>query len=344
MSLSGIVGQGINELGIRFNIVGLIPTSFLFVFILSLFLLWSDKPSPVPDWNVLIQTIDDIGIEEGVLLVILLLLFSLILHPLQLPLMRVLEGYWGNSIPARTMAKFGRSIELSRFKKQHELARTDAEGFFTFRQRFPNENRLLPTSLGNILRAAEDLVYTKYSLEAVAVWPIIYPILSDASKAIIDSQRNQLDMTIRLCAIFVICSVISSLFFLGIIVSAIETDIFYSYMIQTANEENILGPLTIITASLVILITYSFWLLFPISMGILAWLTYKAALSAARSYGKSINTAFDLHRFELLKSLHFRLPKSLPSEKSQNAEISEFFVRGKDYKFTYDNEESKQSK
>jgi hypothetical protein len=62
------------------------------------------------------------------------------------------------------------------------------------------------------------------------------------------------------------------------------------------------------------------------------------------SYGNGLKTAFDLNRFELLKSLHFALPFNLASERGTNAKISEFFVRGKDYDLAYEHDGSQETK
>ena len=91
-----------------------------------------------------------------------------------------------------------------------------------------------------------------------------------------------------------------------------------------------------ITNLLLVLVSYSTWLLFPLSMFIMSLLSYRSALSAAGAYGKAINAAVDINRFELLKSLHIPLKSNLKDEKEQNQYLSNFFVYGYPYsKITY---------
>jgi hypothetical protein len=64
------------------------------------------------------------------------------------------------------------------------------------RQYYPNKDRLLPTALGNILRAGEDITTDRYGLDAVVVWPRLYPLLPKELKSILNDLRNQLDFSI----------------------------------------------------------------------------------------------------------------------------------------------------
>jgi hypothetical protein len=335
MSIASIISGNITELGPRFNLIGLVPSSFLFFFILAHFLLWSEEPTIYPDWMALTQRIDSISIQDGILLVISIFLFSLILQPLQLPLVRIIEGYWGNSKIALILSKVGKSSEMARLKEL-ELKPFDAEIHRRKTERFPPlPERILPTALGNILRAAEDHVFVKYKLEAVAVWPLLYPILSEKSKEIVDSQRNQLDVTIRIFAVFIMCSIFSFVFYIAILYRVLQTDNIYFYLIESSTSMGISSFLVSVTAFVLTIVTYSAWLIIPVTMVFLAWLTYKSALSAATEYGKGINSAFDMNRFELLKALHFPLPKNLEKEKINNYKLSQFLVVNLPYDVEY---------
>jgi hypothetical protein len=225
-----------------------------------------------------------------------------------------------------------------------KLASLDADRYFRMRQRFPSSRRILPTALGNILRASEDLVFKKYKLEAVAIWPTLYPILSENSKAIVDSQRNQLDVTVRLFIVFIMCSIFSFAFYVAILYQVLQTNNFYYYINQNLDTIGMFSFLISLTALLMIMVTYSGWLIIPAAMVFLAWLTYKSVLSAAIEFGKGINSAFELNRFDLLKSLHFELPDNLENEKRVNYKLSQFFVIGNPYDLVYVHEGSSAAK
>jgi hypothetical protein len=170
------------------------------------------------------------------------------------------------------------------------------------RRLYPPEQAVLPTSLGNVLRAGEYRAGRRYGLEATTVWPRLYPLLGERVAALVDDQRDQLDLTARFCVVFAIASAVS----FGL------------------------------------LITQGWWLLVAGGALILAWLSYRAAVSAALAYGEGIETAFDLHRFDLLRALHLSLPPDRQSELEANSRLSEFFVsgevlmEGKPLNFIYD--------
>jgi hypothetical protein len=48
---------------------------------------------------------------------------------------------------------------------------------------YPSEGyRIMPTSLGNVIRAAEDEAGNTYGLDTVITWPILYEVLPDKIK------------------------------------------------------------------------------------------------------------------------------------------------------------------
>ncbi len=57
--------------------------------------------------------------------------------------------------------------------------------------------RMMPTRLGNILRAAESLPETKYGLDAVICWPRLWMVLPDKVKEELQGGRSQLNQAAR---------------------------------------------------------------------------------------------------------------------------------------------------
>jgi hypothetical protein len=143
---------------------------------------------------------------------------------------------------------------------------------------------LLPTRLGNALRAAEAQAGQRYGLETVTVWPRLHVVLSDRMEEILADLRDQLDIAARLCAVLLLA--------------------------------------TLISAGL--LFRYGWWLLVPATTALLAWLAYRAAVQAAISFGEQLYVAFDLHRFDLLRELHLPLPRTPGEELEFNQRLSEF--------------------
>ncbi|NET40265.1 MAG: hypothetical protein F6K19_51430 [Cyanothece sp. SIO1E1] len=58
-------------------------------------------------------------------------------------------------------------------------------------------NRLMPTRLGNILRAAENRSLDKYGLDAVICWPRLWLILPDGVKKEVQEARTELNTAAR---------------------------------------------------------------------------------------------------------------------------------------------------
>jgi len=64
----------------------------------------------------------------------------------------------------------------------------------------------------------------------------------------------------------------------------------------------------------------------PVVTLLLMIVAYSAAIEAAVSQGVVLLTAFDLHRFDLLRGLHLELPNTPEEELRRNSKISEFLA------------------
>jgi hypothetical protein len=158
---------------------------------------------------------------------------------------------------------------------------------------YPAADAVLPTKLGNILRAAEHRAGSRYGLDAITIWPRLYPLLADKTAAVLNDLRDQLDLAVRFCVMFLLA--------------------------------------TVITAAC--LAPYGWWLAVAAGTLAGAGLSYQAALSAAAAYGQAVEAAFDLHRFDLLTALHLSLPADLASEVQANQQLSRFLRQPQEYMF-----------
>jgi hypothetical protein len=61
---------------------------------------------------------------------------------------------------------------------------------------------------------------------------------------------------------------------------------------------------------------------------VIAHLSYRGSVEAAASFGVAMNSAVDLHRFDMLKALHLPMPANLDAEKSTNEAICSFLRQG----------------
>lgn len=79
-------------------------------------------------------------------------------------------------------------------QEQSEYARLDAE-----RGRLPvDESHLMPTLLGNVLRAMEEYPQVRYGLAAGVCWPRLWLLLPQVAREEISAARGRLNETARL--------------------------------------------------------------------------------------------------------------------------------------------------
>lgn len=141
----------------------------------------------------------------------------------------------------------------------------------------PNENRLMPTRLGNALRAAEDYPRTVYGMDSLFWWPRLWPLLPDVVRNEVNESMVPIVTLLNLASLTAVVAILGSLYFIF---------------------ENLS------------------WQALFLSFGglLLALISYRAAVSQAINYGENIRMAIDLYRFNLLKALHQPLPKTLDEE------------------------------
>jgi hypothetical protein len=142
-------------------------------------------------------------------------------------------------------------------------------------QSFPQDPaRLMPTQLGNVLRAAEEYSQLTYNFDAPTVWPRLVQQLPAEFKAQLEQSSTPL-----------------------------------TTMLFSAT----LSFLFAVTGGVLLFSLGNQWLLFlgTVVGGLLlsAW-CYEGAVHRAVEYGMLIRTAFDLYRHELLKALGVPLPSS----------------------------------
>src|SRR4051812_34759868 len=95
MTFDSLVGGSFKTFGTRFSLVGLLPSGLLCLFVLAL--IWSGAPERAPEFERVAQLVADLRPMETAGLAASILLLALVLQPLQLPMVRILEGYWGGS-------------------------------------------------------------------------------------------------------------------------------------------------------------------------------------------------------------------------------------------------------
>ena len=311
MDISGLVEKSVTALGARFALVGLLPAT-VFV-ILCGFLVLGGAPANAPQLGIVLKAMGAAGPTDAVLLAVAILLLAVILQPFQTSFVRVLEGYWGSLGPVRFLSE----ILASRHRKRRDQVQSEIERLQTLAASGDTEKtklgveagmladrlarsyptrKFLPTTLGNVLRAAEENGGVQYGLDAVTIWPLLYAVLPVRTLALVDDQRNQLDIAASFCVMSGLATVFSCC----------------------------------------LLYRHGWWLVVPAATLLMSWIAYRGAILGAYSYGVGIKLAIELHRFDLLTALHLPLPGDRDTEVKSNRALSDFLRQGRPENFKYE--------
>jgi hypothetical protein len=193
-------------------------------------------------------------------------------------LTRLYEGYWGARGLGRTLAKAGIAVQRWRHRRLDPNNPRHYEIRYRQYPRLPED--LLPTRLGNVLKATE--LYPgdegRYGMDAVFFWPRLYMVLPETMRDSLQNARSSLDLTLVTSA---------------------------------------LGWLYALTACCFLALAgASSWYLWLVAAaGVLAALAaYRGTVRAGVTYGELVRTAFDLYRGDLLAQLGYAAPTSLAQE------------------------------
>lgn len=140
---------------------------------------------------------------------------GVVVQSLTTPAIRAMEGYWPGWLePIRNLLlkRMARRAEKDD-KRWQELAERvlppaqptgpDMAAFVRLEQRLHRRpakpEQLMPTALGNTLRAAESHPVDKYGLDGVSVWPHLWLVVPDATRQELITARAALDSAARAC-------------------------------------------------------------------------------------------------------------------------------------------------
>lgn len=286
-----------SRLGTRFLVVTVVPNVLLLAYVG--FLLAAGAPTHSPSPARALNVLDKLTSHEIIALVLGVLVISVASHPLQTPLIQLIEGHWrrlpfGSALADRLTERF--RVQLR--QAQHFLAEvTDPEDRDWETSQAANEaqyrqdwlperaEELLPTALGNTLQTGEVKAGERYGLQLGEALPRLNPLLSPSSLAELRDRRNQLDAVARLC-----------------VASGLATAV-----------------------GIGLLIRYGPWLFVPVGTYLLCWFCYQAAIAAARGFSTSLAAAVDLHHLQLFDAMQLPRPTNLAEERSRNETLSKLF-------------------
>lgn len=229
-----------------------------------------------------------------------LTVISVATHPLQIPLIQLLEGYWwglpfGPQMASRAVRRFRN--EMERVNKPQtdmpdgeglEWANWNSASWVQFRQHWlPGySEQLRPTELGNTLWAGETRAGERYGLDLNEALPRLIPLMSPGVLADLNDRRNQMDAAVRISVAAGVATVVS--------IGLLFRD----------------GP----------------WLFLALGTYLLCWASYRAAVAAARLFSINLGAAVDLYHLQLFDALSLERPSGIEDELKLNSVLTDLFL------------------
>jgi hypothetical protein len=290
------LASGAKSLGLRFSLTGLLPFALLTVYFFGLYAV-----AFAPPGHGVIVAINSqarqVGLTGLALLIMVSIVLAVVSQPFQIGVVRLLEGYWGASAFGNWAREFG--VELQRRRRhvlqlrRHHLEtanRAAAADYVNQRlKRYPTSGNYLPTVLGNTLRAGEESAGERYHLVTTVSWPRLYYQLPEALHRDVADLHQQIDGGARL-----------------------------ALALGTAG-----------VTGMPVLVSHGWWNAVWISLLALAVIAYRGAVSAAVILRPVLESAYDLHRFDMLEALHVKPPANPAEEAVTNRKLSKFWATGK---------------
>ncbi len=187
----------------------------------------------------------------------------------------------------------------------------------------PDHSKIMPTRLGNVLRAIEFYSLERYNLDAVVIWPRLQQDLPEGfSSSLLDSKAS-LDLMVTLSTFILLFGIPLSIWG-AVIATSLSPWWVSSILVLAALSLRLsyaagVAGLTLI-ASLFLpphvspVIQLHTLVVALIGTLLLFRLTYQNTIAAAIDYGEKIKAAFDLYRWKVLENLHLRLPRNFGEE------------------------------
>lgn len=291
------MGAFANRLGTRFLVVTVVPNALLIGYVG--FLIAAGAPTQPPSPARALATLDHLTVNRIVAIALGLLIISVATHPLNIPLIQLLEGYWwgvpfGPRLANHATKRFLKELDKAEGELRkptgsagHAWATKNSARQAQFRKSWLPENRedLRPTDLGNTLWTGETTAGERYGLDLNLALPRIIPSMSSSILAELSDRRNQLDAAVRLCVAAGVATVVS----VGLLI--------------------LQGP----------------WLFLVLAPYLLCWASYRAAVAAARGFSVTLAAAVDLHHLQLFDALSLERPANITEEVSRNTTLTRLF-------------------
>jgi hypothetical protein len=210
---------------------------------------------------------------------------SQVLSTMRMSLIQIYEGYWPRVVGVDWLKD-----QLTKRHMRHQQNRRPERPdlFLTYPR---SEADVLPTRLGNILRAAEEHAQRYGIRDPVAAWTRLYVVLPDSFVQSFAAAAANLETAVTISSLGAVFAVAG-----GVLGATLLP--WY-------------GAAACVWAG-----------------ALVAVLGYRAAVRAAFPYAQLVRTAFDVHRFALLEAMRLRLPPRFDIEQQQWDQLGKVWYNG----------------
>ncbi|MFI6002101.1 hypothetical protein ACIA98_17115 [Streptomyces sp. NPDC051366] len=200
---------------------------------------------------------------------------------------------------------------------------------------------IMPTRLGNVVRAAEGYGAERYGVDTVLVWPRLHPLLPDVAVKAETDARTVLDLLLNVCL---------SVVLFGLPLSAVLAFGGAHPLPWWTPLLPLLAAVAVRCAPAVLLSAAGFAVRAPglpeswsdgragvglqlaltgfAVVALLSTATYRAAVESAAAWGEQLKSVVDLYRWHLLDKLNVRRPADPEQERLIWGEVTGVLHRG----------------
>ena len=125
VNLTGVLGKTASDLGLRFNLLGILPVGLLLLFLVAM--QKSGAFTGTPDVAAAVRSASELGAADSAWAAVAVLSLAVMLQPLQISLVRLLEGYWGQWWPGRALSAIGVASHQRKRQRLQDRTETTAE-------------------------------------------------------------------------------------------------------------------------------------------------------------------------------------------------------------------------
>ncbi|NEO98687.1 MAG: hypothetical protein F6K58_08395 [Symploca sp. SIO2E9] len=204
----------------------------------------------------------------------------------------------------------------------------------------PHRDDVMPTQLGNILKAAERSVQERYQLDAILIWTRLQPALPNEFVQPMQDAKMSLDLMVTLSGYILLFGLPLSIWlsfqsstilpwWISLVLVVLSIFLRFNVSLLLALSSLSLSWLISLKPTLLVSGFIQLQISITLTTAVLlaAWLSYQNAVQAAVAYGEKIKAAFDLYRWKALEGLHLQLPPNHQEERKMWQEVCGLLYR-----------------